>query len=181
VPGQNRRIFSVSRHSRRRIPHPNRIWRDRPQESDDVDGKIIQQILDELFLSFENSETQVASLVLCLKDQGIVTEEMLAPFLEQAGNASNVRWRAARLRMGSLISSAMKSAEPKEEQKNTPPQQNNPEPTADTEGNSVPEQRVDEKSKPGKSVKSDKTGEEPVETSSKNQDQAAQTKASHAK
>lgn len=146
-----------------------------------MDEKIIQQILDELFLSFENSETQVASLVLCLKDQGIVTEEMLAPFLEQAGNASNVRWRAARLRMGSLISSAMKSAEPKEEQKNTPPQQNNPEPTADTEGNSVPEQRVDEKSKPGKSVKSDKTGKEPVETSSKNQDQAAQTKASHAK
>jgi hypothetical protein len=52
--------------------------------------------------------------LLFLKAQGIATEEKLAPFLDQAGKASDVRWRAARARMGALMHSAIKPVEPSE-------------------------------------------------------------------
>jgi hypothetical protein len=77
-----------------------------------MDEEILQQIFDELLSSFEPLETQTAALMQFLKTKGIATDEELAPFLEQAGNASNVRWRGARVRIRSLISSAMKTAEP---------------------------------------------------------------------
>ena len=56
-----------------------------------MDEEILQQIFDELLSSFEPLETQTAALVQFLKAKGIATDEELAPFLEQAGNASNVR------------------------------------------------------------------------------------------
>jgi hypothetical protein len=52
-----------------------------------MDEEIVKQILDELFSSFEDSETQSAALLLFLKDQGIATEEKLAPYFEQAAPA----------------------------------------------------------------------------------------------
>jgi hypothetical protein len=48
-----------------------------------MDEEIVKQILDELFSSFEDSETQSAALLLFLKDQGIATEEKLAPYFKQ--------------------------------------------------------------------------------------------------
>jgi len=77
-----------------------------------MDEEILQQIFDELLSSFEPLETQAAALVQFLKAKGIASDQELAPFLDQAGNASNVRWRAARVRIRSLISSAMKPVEP---------------------------------------------------------------------
>jgi hypothetical protein len=82
-----------------------------------MDEEIVKQILDELFSSFEDSETRSAALLLFLKDQGIATEEKLAPFFEQAGNTSEVRWRAARVRMGALLASALKPPEPAAEKR----------------------------------------------------------------
>ena len=76
-----------------------------------MDEKIVEQILDDLYSSFEDAETQSAAILLFLKDQGIETEEKLAPYFEQAGRASDVRWRAARVRMASLLASAMKAPE----------------------------------------------------------------------
>jgi hypothetical protein len=76
-----------------------------------VDIKIAEQFLDELFSSLEMLETQSAAVLQFLKDRGGATSEQLAPYMEQASKASNVRWRAARLRLMSLLSSAMKSAE----------------------------------------------------------------------
>lgn len=76
-----------------------------------MDEKIVDQILDDLYSSFEDAETQSAAILLFLKDQGIATEEKLAPYFEQAGRASDVRWRAARVRMASLLASAMKATE----------------------------------------------------------------------
>jgi hypothetical protein len=76
-----------------------------------MDRKIAEEFLDELFSSLEVQETQSAAVLQFLKDQGNATDEQLAPYMEQASKASNVRWRAARLRLMSLLSSAVKSSE----------------------------------------------------------------------
>jgi hypothetical protein len=102
-----------------------------------MDEEIVKQILDELFSSLEDSETQSAALLLFLKDQGIATEEKLAPYFEQAANTSEVRWRAARVRMGALLASALKTPEPAAEKKIAAPQEKNVESTADVDSADV--------------------------------------------
>jgi len=81
-----------------------------------MDEQILQQLFAELIDSIEPLETQHAALLQLLKSKGIVKDEDLAPFLEQAGNSSNIRWRAVQLRTAALISSALrpssKSREP---------------------------------------------------------------------
>jgi hypothetical protein len=109
-----------------------------------MDEEIVKQILDELFSSFEDSETRSAALLLFLKDQGIATEEKLAPFFEQAGNTSEVRWRAARVRMGALLASALKTPEPAAE-KITAAKEKNVESTADVDTNEAQEQTPEPK------------------------------------
>jgi hypothetical protein len=76
-----------------------------------MDENVVREMLHELFTSLEALETQSSAITQFLKDKGITNEEELAPYLEQAGNASNVRWLAARVRMDHLLSSAMKGAE----------------------------------------------------------------------
>jgi hypothetical protein len=73
-----------------------------------MDEQILQQIFDELFESLEPLDTQTAALLQFLKSKGIVTDEELAPFLKQAGDASSVRWLGARIRAEALISSALR-------------------------------------------------------------------------
>src|SRR5579872_638266 len=76
-----------------------------------MDEGIVKQIVDELLSSMEPIETQSGALMQFLKAKGLATDEELAPFLEQAGNAANVRWRAVRVRTAALISNAMKPAD----------------------------------------------------------------------
>jgi len=76
-----------------------------------INDEIAQEILHELVSSFEALETQSAAILQFLKDKGLASEEELAPYFEQAGNASNVKWRAVRVRIDHLLSSATKPAE----------------------------------------------------------------------
>jgi hypothetical protein len=76
-----------------------------------MDEATVQQIVDELLRSLEPLDARSAALMEFIKARGIASQEELAPFLEQAGNASNVRWRAMRVRTAALISHAMKAAE----------------------------------------------------------------------
>lgn len=71
-----------------------------------MDVQVAQELLNELGSSLENLEAQQAALMQFLKDKGIVTDEELAPYLNQAGNASSVRWRAAHVRLEHLFSAA---------------------------------------------------------------------------
>ena len=48
----------------------------------------LKEVLGELFALLEAQETQSAAVLQFLKDQGIATEEKLAPYLEQAGMAA---------------------------------------------------------------------------------------------
>ena len=78
-----------------------------------MDEEVVQQIVDEVFSSLEPLDTQGAALTEFLKAKGIATDEELAPFLKRAGTTSSVRWLAARVRVKSLIASAIKDEEKK--------------------------------------------------------------------
>ena len=73
-----------------------------------MDAHVAQELLNELGSSLENLETQQAALLRFLKDKGIVTDEELAPYLNEAGNASSVRWRAAHVRLEHIFAAAEK-------------------------------------------------------------------------
>ena len=78
----------------------------------------IKEILDELFSLLESLETQSLALTQFLKDQGIATDAKLVPYLDRAGNASSVKWRAARARMQYLLSPVAKKTDDQEKDKN---------------------------------------------------------------
>jgi hypothetical protein len=76
-----------------------------------MDINVAEQVLEELLPSLEALETQSTAILQFLKDKGIATDEQLGPYLDRAGNASNVRWLAAGIRIKSILSSAMQNAE----------------------------------------------------------------------
>jgi hypothetical protein len=76
-----------------------------------MDEEVVHQIVAELLASLEPLDTQSTAILHFLKAKGLASDKDLAPFLEQAENASNVRWRALRVRTDALISSAMKPPE----------------------------------------------------------------------
>jgi hypothetical protein len=84
-------------------PHQSNVWR-----SKGMDNEVGNELLQELFSALETMDTQSAAILQFLKDKGMASDGELAPYLEQAGNASNVRWRAVRVRVSSLLSSAAK-------------------------------------------------------------------------
>jgi hypothetical protein len=140
-----------------------------------MDEEIVKQILDELFSYFEDSETQSAALLLFLRDQGIATQEKLAPYFEQAANTSEVRWRAARVRMGALLASALKTSEPapEKETKTTAAQAKTVESTADADTKEAEGQTPEPKPEGPKNEAGDGTPREDV----KNKEDAAKNKA----
>jgi hypothetical protein len=88
----------------------------------------IKEILEELFSLLETLETQSLALTQFLRDEGIATDEKLAPYLDRAGNASSVKWRAARARMQYLLSPVAKKTDHQEKEKNNQEQNKKEEP-----------------------------------------------------
>jgi len=68
-----------------------------------MNNDAIKEVLNELFSHLERLETQNEAILQFLKEKKRVTDKQLAPYLEQAGNASSVRWRAARVRIDHLL------------------------------------------------------------------------------
>jgi hypothetical protein len=68
-----------------------------------MNNEAMKEVLNELFSHLERLETQSEAIVQFLKEKKRVTDKQLAPYLEQAGNASNVKWRAARVRINHLL------------------------------------------------------------------------------
>ena len=67
-------------------------------------NEAMKEVLNELFSHLERLETQSEAILQFMKEKKRVTDKQLAPYLEQAGNASNVKWRAARVRIDHLLS-----------------------------------------------------------------------------
>jgi hypothetical protein len=80
------------------------------EELMEIDGNPIKEVLDDLFSLLEALETQNIAVLQFLKEQGIAPEDKLAPYLERAGAASSVKWRAARARMNFLLAPAPKKS-----------------------------------------------------------------------
>ena len=70
----------------------------------------VAEIFDEMFTLLQDLETRSVAAFEYMKEQGGATDEKLAPYLDRAAAASDVRWRAARARMEYLLAPALKSS-----------------------------------------------------------------------
>jgi hypothetical protein len=75
-----------------------------------MDETVFDEVIDELFSSLESLETQTRALTAFLQEKGPISGEEFEPYVRQAAETASVRWRAGRIRMKSLLSSALKSA-----------------------------------------------------------------------
>jgi hypothetical protein len=76
----------------------------------DKEANPIAEIFDEMFTLLQDLETRSVAVLEFVKEQGGATDEKLAPYLDRAGAAADVRWRAARARMDHLLAPKPKSS-----------------------------------------------------------------------
>ena len=128
-----------------------------------MDEKIAHQILDELLSSFEALETQSAAILQFVKAKGIASEEELAPYFQQAGEASSVRWRAARVRINRLASAAIKSAEQSAGKESKPTAPGSHEEAGDTNRETARKKENDKKENDRKETDSKETDKKEID------------------
>lgn len=107
-----------------------------------------KEAFTDLLTHLEHLETLTGALLQLLKDNGMASDDKLAPYLEQASKASDVRMRAARARLEHLFTADDKAkpsteavAPPNQEEKAKGAQPNEP-----TKGS--PDQKETRKSAP---------------------------------
>jgi hypothetical protein len=109
--------------------------------------------LYELLDYLELVETQSGSLMAFLRDNGIVTDEKLAPYLEQAASATEVKSRAIHARFDFLFDSDRTSKSstevnptpPKEQPAAVAPQQRTSDKTDKTDVSNEAKEKVEDK------------------------------------
>ncbi len=106
----------------------------------------LKEVLGELFALLETQETNSTAVLQLLKDQGIASDEKLSSYLDQAGRTSNVKWRAARMRMEYLLTPIQKEAADNNKSKQAQPSEAQPKEAANN----------GEENKRGKDNRSDK-------------------------
>jgi hypothetical protein len=141
-----------------------------------MDESAVNEILDEIVSSLEPLEAQNTAILHFLKAKGIATDEDLGPFMEEATNASNVRWRAFRLRTAALISSAMKAPE-KESQGQVQDPKKEPEKAQANDDASGKQQKDQQPAEPTPeapaAVNEEKSGQKKNDAPTKQQNEAA--------
>jgi len=86
----------------------------------------LKEILSDLFALLEAQETNSTAVLQLLKDQGIASDEKLSTYLDQAGKASNVKWRAVRMRMEYLLTPIQKETAGSDKSKQPEPKESQP-------------------------------------------------------
>jgi len=94
----------------------------------------VQRQIDDIAIRIEEIECRLAkideAIARQVKHEGVATGEKLAPYLEQAARASNVRWLGVRVRIERLLSSAEKdSAEKRKDKEEKKPEITHAQPT----------------------------------------------------
>ena len=133
----------------------------------EVKTESVKEVLSELFTLLETMEMQNAAVQQFLIDQKITTQEKFAPYLEQAGRASSVRWLAARKRMEYLLK-PIQEAKPEESKEK--PVENNGEHKAER----APNENGDAAKR---AAESESAKEETAKSEDKTQDQDKDTTA----
>jgi len=121
-------------------------------------------VFDELLPALEALDTKCEAILQFLKDKGIASEDDLAPYLEQAGNGSSVRWRVTRVRINHLLSDAKT-----EESVGGTPSTKAPEKIPEATPNTGPE------ADPGQSEKEVQGDQKPADNANAGDDNAVHT------
>ena len=90
----------------------------------------LQELLNAIISSLEPLEARIEAVYQFLKAKGGASDKDLAPFLEQSANASNVRWRAFRVRAEALIAGALKDREKESKAEQSEPESESRKPQA---------------------------------------------------
>jgi len=158
----------------------------------DKEANPIAEIFDEMFTLLADIETRNAALFEYMKEQGGVTDEKLAPYLERAAAATDVRWRAARARMEHLLAPKPKSAtEVGKDERTKEPSSSQPQAKGNDAESSNTKQQSEKKQEPrtdskdlGKELASAQPGDqkssEPRDAKSQNDKPAAESKLKEA-
>jgi hypothetical protein len=128
-----------------------------------MDPTVTEEILNDLIPSLEALETKSTAVLEFLKKEGIASDEKLAPYLEQAASASNVRWLAVRVRVERLLSSLEEESADKDLKQSEPDAGSKlTEPATTTTAKAQ-----SEKSQPAGQEKSAENGDKAKQTASK--------------
>jgi hypothetical protein len=135
-----------------------------------MDAKDLKEIFHEFIDSMEKMDTQSSALSQFFKDKGVIDPKDLAPYMEQAGNASGVRWLGVRVRIDHLFSAAVKSEEDEKARKANPKKETK----SEADGNE-PQGQATQNDTGKRDTNADSSGESQVKSTESNRAKDGET------